>query len=217
MHVEKQTHSVPPGNRTFSKRQYVGSRVQRISWVAAVIGLMAASIWMPDQAVSIFSAAGIYFVLMIVFRLAGKRTAAQLTTFDLILLLIISETTQNTMVRDNNSFINAALLIITLVVVDIGMSMLKMRFEKLERLLEGEPMTVVENGRPLTDRMQIARIDEEDVLSVARLSRGIDRMEDIQRAVLEASGGISIIPRPAGHPSYNHSSNANPAQELDST
>ena len=133
--------------------------------------------------------------------LAGKRTIANLTTFDVILMLIISETTQQAMVRDNNTFTNAALLVITLVVVDIGMSMLKLRFEKLERLLEGEPLVVVENGTPLLDKMQMARIDVEDVLSVARLSRGIYRMEDIHLAVLESSGGISVMPRPPQFPS----------------
>jgi uncharacterized membrane protein YcaP (DUF421 family) len=144
---------------------------------------------------SILSAAGIYFFLMLVFRLSGKRTMAQLTTFDLILLLIISETTQQAMVREDSSLINAATLVLTLVMLDIGMSLLKQRFTTLEKIVEGEPLIIVEHGKTLQQRMKQSRVDEEDVLAAARISRGIWRMEDIEYAVLEASGGISIIPR----------------------
>jgi uncharacterized membrane protein YcaP (DUF421 family) len=56
-------------------------------------------------------------------------------------------------------------------------------------------VVLVENGQPLPDCMKFARIDESDVMSVARENRGIMKMDDIQLAVLETGGGISIIPR----------------------
>jgi uncharacterized membrane protein YcaP (DUF421 family) len=57
------------------------------------------------------------------------------------------------------------------------------------------PLVVVENGQPLRDRMNKARIDEDDVLTAARQLQGLERMEQIKYAVLERNGGISIIPR----------------------
>jgi uncharacterized membrane protein YcaP (DUF421 family) len=71
---------------------------------------------------------------------------------------------------------------------------LKARWPRLERWLDGLPLIIVENGRPLKDRMACSRVDEEEVLAAARERRGLERMERIKYAVLEGSGGISIIP-----------------------
>jgi uncharacterized membrane protein YcaP (DUF421 family) len=75
------------------------------------------------------------------------------------------------------------------------LSLWKRRSPTIEKLLDGVPLVVVENGQPLRDRMNKARIDENDVLTAARELQGLERMEQIKYAVLERSGGISIIPR----------------------
>jgi uncharacterized membrane protein YcaP (DUF421 family) len=81
--------------------------------------------------------------------------------------------------------------------VDIGLSLLKLRLPWTEKLLEGLPVVLVEGGRPLRDRMWQQRIDESDVLAAARKLHGLERMDQIKYAVLESSGGISIIPMPS--------------------
>jgi uncharacterized membrane protein YcaP (DUF421 family) len=73
----------------------------------------------------------------------------QVTSFDFVLLLIIAETTQQALLGDDYSVTNAFLLIGTLVGIDIGLSLLKQRSAKLDRLLEGAPLVIVENGKPL--------------------------------------------------------------------
>lgn len=143
---------------------------------------------------SVLRAASIYLILMILFRIMGTRALAQITTFDFILLLIISETTQQAMVGQDFSLTNAVLAIVTLVMLDLGLSLLKSKFPNLEKWLEGLPLVIVENGVPLKERMQRARVDESDVLAAARETQGLERMEQIKYAVLERSGGISIIP-----------------------
>ena len=135
----------------------------------------------------------VYAILMFLFRLCGTRTMAQVTTFDLVLLLIISEATQQAMVDNDNSITNAALLIVTLIALNIGMSLLKQRSKFMENLLEGVPLVIVADGKPLQERMRKARVDESDVLDAARESRGITHMDQIKYAVLERSGQISII------------------------
>jgi uncharacterized membrane protein YcaP (DUF421 family) len=137
----------------------------------------------------------IYIFLIIIFRIAGKRSLAQVTTFDFVLLLIIGEATQQALLGDDFSLSNAFLVIITLVGLDIGLSLWKQHFPKVEKLLDDMPLVIVENGQMLTDRMEKARIDQEDVLAAARERQGLERMEQIKYAVLERGGGISIIPR----------------------
>jgi uncharacterized membrane protein YcaP (DUF421 family) len=136
-----------------------------------------------------------YFFLLVLFRIAGRRTLGQMTNFDLVLLLIISEATQNAMLGNDFSVTNGILVILTLVGMDIGLSLLKQRFPQVERHLEGLPLVLVVQGRPLKDLMCKARIDEQDILSSAREKHGLERMEQIKYAVLEAHGEISIIPK----------------------
>ncbi len=136
-----------------------------------------------------------YFFLLVLFRIAGRRTLGQMTNFDLVLLLIISEATQNAMLGNDFSVTNGILVILTLVGIDIGLSLLKQHFPQVERHLEGLPLILVDRGRPLKDLMHKARVDEQDILSSAREKHGIERMEQIKYAVLEAHGGISIIPK----------------------
>ncbi len=143
---------------------------------------------------AIVRAAAIYLFLLILFRLAGKRSISQITTFDFVLLLIISEATQQAMITNDFSITNALLVIITLVGIDIGMSLLKQRSDRLEKLVDGVPLVIVEDGKVLKDRMRKARVDEDDILTAARELQGLERMEQIKYAVLERSGGISIIP-----------------------
>ena len=144
---------------------------------------------------AILRGVSIYVFLLVLFRIAGKRSLAQVTTFDFVLLLIVSEATQQAMLGNDYSMTNAFLLITTLVGMDVALTLWKRRSPRLDRLLEGTPLILVEDGKPLKDRMHKSRVDEADVLAAARELQGLERMEQIRYAVLERSGGISIIPR----------------------
>jgi uncharacterized membrane protein YcaP (DUF421 family) len=137
----------------------------------------------------------VYAFLVVIFRVSGQRSLGQVTTFDFVLLLIIAETTQQALIGEDFSITAAFLVIVTLIALDIGLSLLKQGFPRLDRLLEGLPLVIVANGKPLHDRMAKARVDEGDVLNAARERRGLERMDQIKYAVLERNGGISIIER----------------------
>jgi uncharacterized membrane protein YcaP (DUF421 family) len=137
----------------------------------------------------------VYVFLLVVFRLSGKRSLAQITTFDFVLLLIIGEATQQALIGNDNSIVNSMLVIIALMTTDIALSLLKQRWPRLDKYVDDVPLLIVENGEPLRDRMKKVRVDEEDVLAAARELQGVERMEQIRYAVLERSGGISIIPK----------------------
>ncbi|MEX2147965.1 MAG: YetF domain-containing protein [Candidatus Rokuibacteriota bacterium] len=144
---------------------------------------------------SVVRAACIYGILLVLFRITGNRSLGQISTFDFVLLLIISEAIQNGMVGNSYSLTNAFVVVITLVIIDVGLSLIKQRSRTVDKWLEGTPIVIVDRGRPLRDRMDRARVAEDDVLTAARLLHGLERMEDVKYAVVERSGEISIIPR----------------------
>lgn len=137
----------------------------------------------------------VYLLLLLVFRISGARTFADITPFDFVLLLIVAEAVQQALLGEDFSVTTAALLTVTLVGIDIAMSLTKQRVPWLEHFTESVPIVLVERGEPLIDRMKKARVNEEDVLSAARLSQGLRSMDEIEYAVLEKSGGISVIPK----------------------
>jgi uncharacterized membrane protein YcaP (DUF421 family) len=141
----------------------------------------------------VLSAVAIYAFLMVVFRISGKRTLAQATPFDLTLLLVISEAVQNVLTGDDRSMTRAFVVVVTLVALDVGLSLLKLRSRRLERALEDVPVVLVSRGRPLQDRMRLSRVDESDVLEAAR-EMGLERLDQVRYAVLERDGQISIVP-----------------------
>ncbi|GAA4697671.1 Protein of unknown function (DUF421) [Promicromonospora umidemergens] len=144
---------------------------------------------------AVLRAVAIYVVLLVIFRLTGKRSMAQVTTFDFIILLIVGEATQQALLGEDFSITQAALVIATLVLLERLFDYASWRLPRFKRVAEGLPVIVVENGRPLQEAMTKEQITTDDVLSAARASQGLERMDQIKWAVLEASGGISIVPK----------------------
>ncbi|MDX5346955.1 MAG: DUF421 domain-containing protein [Hymenobacteraceae bacterium] len=143
---------------------------------------------------SVIRGLAVYIFLMIIFRISGKRTLKDITLFDFVLLLIIAETTQQALLGDDFSIINSFVLISTLVIADIGISLLKQRSKKVERLLDSVPIIIVENGNLIQERTEKERIDKSDILEAARKLHGLERLEQVKYAILEKDGSISIIP-----------------------
>jgi uncharacterized membrane protein YcaP (DUF421 family) len=137
----------------------------------------------------------VYAFLLIVFRLAGQRTLAQSTNFELVLLLIISETTQQAMVDNDHSVMNGFLLILTLMACTVTLSILKQRYRGLEKWLDDVPLVIFENGRLHHERMDKLRVDEQDILAAAREHQGLENLDQVKYAIVERNGEITIIPK----------------------
>lgn len=144
---------------------------------------------------AVLRTAAIYLFLLVVFRLAGKRTLGEVTPFEFVLLLVIGEGAQQGLLGEDFSVTNALLVITTFIVFDIGLGLAKQHLPWLERAVEGTPVVVFADGQPLQDRMDRVRINESDILEAAREKQGLERLDQVKFAVLERSGGISIIPR----------------------
>ena len=143
---------------------------------------------------AVLRGAAIYLFLLVLFRVAGRRTFAEMTSFDFVLLLVIGEATQQALLGDDFSVTNAFIVIVTLIGIDILFSMLKNHLPWLDKVVEGQPMIVVEHGKPFLQRLKRARISVDDVLGAARELRGLEHIGQIKFAVLEPNGNISIIP-----------------------
>jgi uncharacterized membrane protein YcaP (DUF421 family) len=144
---------------------------------------------------SVVRALVVYVLLLVFFRVAGKRTLAHTTSFDLVLLLIISEAISNGLTGTDYSITNAALIVITLILADIGLSLVKRQSPRLEALIDGLPLVLFRGGRPIGEHMARERVDMEDILAAARERQGIAQVGDIGEAILERSGEISVIPQ----------------------
>lgn len=144
---------------------------------------------------SVLRGVAVYLFLLLIFRATGKRSLDQVTTFDFVLLLIVSETTQQALMGQDFSITNAVLLILTLFLMDQGLSVLARRSKTVKRWAEGLPMILLEDGKPLEERMKKSQIDENDILEAARELQGLERLEQIKYAVLERNGVITIVPK----------------------
>lgn len=144
---------------------------------------------------AVVRAAVVYLFLMVLFNITPKRAIASLDTFDFVLLLIISEATQNALVGKDFSLTHSFLAISTLTGIALVMGWAKTRFNSVEKLLSGTPIVIAVNGEPIRTRMRKNQIDDEDILSAARQAHGLERLDQIKFAVLEASGDITIVPK----------------------
>ncbi len=142
---------------------------------------------------AVIRGAVVYLFLLVLFRLSGQRALAQITTFDFVLLLIISEAAQQSLIGNDNSMTHAALVVTTLVSLNILLSLIKQRFKRVEDVLEDMPLVLVDDGKLLRQRMDKVRVDEDDILEAARDKQGLERLDQIKFAVLERNGEITII------------------------
>ncbi|WP_028999776.1 DUF421 domain-containing protein [Azohydromonas australica] len=136
----------------------------------------------------------VYLFLLVILRLAGKRTLSEMSTFDFVLVLIISEATQNALVDDDRSVTTGLAVILTLVALDRLVAVIKTKFPRMEKFIEGTPLMLVDHGRVLEDRLKRSNVSVDDILQAARQNQGIGQLDQIKYAVLESSGGISVIP-----------------------
>ena len=137
----------------------------------------------------------VYFFLLIVFRISGKQTLSETSNFDLVLLLIISETTQQAMVDNDHSMTNAALLILTLVGAAVLLSVIKQWSPTVDRWIDGVAVVLIKEGKLEHQRMNRERVDENDILEAAREQQGLESIDQIKFAVLERGGKITVVPK----------------------
>jgi uncharacterized membrane protein YcaP (DUF421 family) len=143
----------------------------------------------------VLRAIGCYLLLLLVIRLSGKRGLAQITIFDLVLLLLISQAVAQALIGEDSSLTAAAIITITLVVLNRVNDRAAHRWADASYVLEDAPLILIENGHVHEDRMEKMKVRLDDILENGRLDEGVERLDQIKHAVLERSGEISIVVR----------------------
>ena len=141
----------------------------------------------------------VYLFLLAAFRFTGKRQVGQLTPFDLVVLLIISNVVQNAVIGPDNSLGGGLLGAVVILILNGLLVEVTYRSKRLRRLLEAAPTILVHNGRLLEKNLARERISLDDLHAAMRRAGVID-VEHVHVAMLEENGGISVIPRASQPP-----------------
>jgi uncharacterized membrane protein YcaP (DUF421 family) len=136
----------------------------------------------------------IFAFVFLLTRVVGRRELGSTEPFDLILLVVLGDLIQQGVTQSDNSLTGAMLVISTLALLTVVVSFLSLRVKRLRPILDGEPLILVEDGKPNTLNLRRQRLQLAEVLSEARLQQ-VTSLADIQWAILESSGQISIIPK----------------------
>jgi uncharacterized membrane protein YcaP (DUF421 family) len=151
----------------------------------------------PPLAIVLRTAA-IYLVILIGLRLFGKREIGQMAIFDLVMLLLISNAVQNAMVGPDVSLTGGILAAVVLLVMNFAIARTRLYFPAIRRLVEGSPTLLVLHGKVLTRNLYREGLDQ-DTLETALREHGVAEVSDVEMAVLEIDGSISVVPAGGDH------------------
>jgi len=148
--------------------------------------------------------ATIYLVVLLGVRLSGKREVGQMTPFDLVLLLLISNSVQNAMTGPDTSVIGGVAAALTLLVMNYLIAELSGTNRRFRKIIEGQPTLLVHDGNVLNAHMSKEHVSM-DELERALREHGVNNYHDVALAVLEVDGSISCLKYDELSPSaHNH-------------
>jgi uncharacterized membrane protein YcaP (DUF421 family) len=134
----------------------------------------------------------VYFAMLILLRLGGRKQVGQMSPFDFVLLLVISNAVQNSMNGGDNSLTGGLIIAVALVAANGLMSFITFRSKKISGLIEGKPEILIHNGKIFEDMLVKEKITHEDLRSTLR-KNGFSDIQQVKYAVLETTGEISVI------------------------
>lgn len=135
----------------------------------------------------------VYLAVFLGLRLAGKRELGQMTVFDLVVVLLIANAVQNSMVGPDFSVQGGILAAFVLLVLNRAMAFLRLRGGQWGRLIEGTPTVLVEDGELIGPHLRKEGLERTELEMVVR-EHGVDSLAQVKMAVLETDGSISIVP-----------------------
>lgn len=142
-------------------------------------------------------AIGIYLLIIICLRFLGKKGLAELSAADLVLIIIIGEGI-STIIPQEMGFGGVVIYVIALAAANYGIEFWSFRSKKFNRILEGDPVILIRNGKAMKKNMNKEKVSFDNLAESLR-TKGIKNIEDVELAILETDGEISIIPIKAPH------------------
>jgi uncharacterized membrane protein YcaP (DUF421 family) len=142
----------------------------------------------------VLRAAFVFFVILFMTRVIGRRELSSLQPFDLILLIVLGDLIQQGVTQSDYSVTGATMAVATFGLLTLLVSWLSFRFPRLRPVLDGEPIVILQDGKLIEKNLKRERLTPEEIAEEARQQQ-IASLEDVQWAVLETNGKISFIPK----------------------
>jgi len=149
----------------------------------------------------ILRAAAVYFFLLIAMRLTGKRQLGQMSAFDVVVLLMLSNIVQNAMIGNDNSVTGGFIGATTILVLNYGIARLTTANKRFERLVEGAPTLLVHNGKVIEEHLRRELVTRDELMAALR-RQGILKIDEVRFALLEETGAITAVKRE--HPAVSN-------------
>jgi uncharacterized membrane protein YcaP (DUF421 family) len=140
----------------------------------------------------VLRAAFAYVLIVFVLRVMGRRELTSLSAADLVLLVVLGDLVQNGVTQSDMSMTGVTIAITTFALLSIGFSYLVFKSRRARKILQGEPLIIVQDGKPIERNMRSERLTTEDVMEAARASE-IESIDEIKWGVLEAGGKFTFI------------------------
>lgn len=136
----------------------------------------------------------LYFVVLFVIRVMGKTELSKMDPFEMIILFMIAELAAIPIESLDIPLLNGAAAIITLLFLEVGISFLSLKSEKLNKLLNGGPSLIISHGKINSRELKSQRLTVDELMQQLRL-KNFPSLADVEHAVLEANGELSVIPK----------------------
>jgi len=138
----------------------------------------------------------VYFVLLAMIRLSGKRTMGQFTSFDMLLIVLLGNAVQNALLGTDTSVGGGLILAATLMLLNWGVGYIASRNDRIERVLEGVPVVLARDGHVFRDVLRRELVSRADFDKAMR-ENDCAQIDDIAVAMLETNGHITILQKPS--------------------
>lgn len=140
----------------------------------------------------IISSASVYIFIVLAIRLFGKKELAQLSVIDLVFILLISNSVQNAMVGTNSTLTGGLIAATTLFVVNYLLKKILLRSRRLNQIIQGNPLMLVYNGQIIKPHLDQSQISLEELEAAVR-EHGVGTIQEVNLAILEVDGNISVL------------------------
>jgi len=134
----------------------------------------------------------LYVFIVFVMRVVGRRELSSLGPVDLVMLVVIGDAVQQGLTQDDYSLTGAVIAVCAIAMMQVLSSYLSFRFARARKVLEGQPMLVIENGKLIDENLKRERMTAEEVAEEMRLQQ-IATFDEVQWAIVENNGSISFI------------------------
>ena len=145
----------------------------------------------------VLRAVAVYAVLLALIRLSGKRTMGQFTPFDMLLIVLLGTAVQNSLIGDDVSLLGGLLLAAVLIALNWCVAWMTSRSRRAERIIEGAPVVLARNGKLFERVLQRELVSDSDFQEALRMNN-VEDVSEVELALLETNGSISVVPKQRG-------------------